>query len=215
MHVNADEPEACLAAVRLAMAYRQKYHDDVVIDLVGYRRHGHNEGDEPAYTQPRMYDKISKHPTVRRIWSDRMIEQGVTTAAASSEIDKKVSAALRAVQSEIQGAPADAHEPKGASAPDGPILDEIDSSVSLEGLRAINEAALTAPAGFKIHPKLKKQLDRRRENFGEDSRIEWAHAETLAFGSLLKEGFLIRLSGEDVQRGTFSQRHLVLHDPET
>jgi 2-oxoglutarate dehydrogenase E1 component len=213
LHVNADEPEACLAAVRLAMAYRAKYHDDVVIDLVGYRRHGHNEGDEPTYTQPKPYERIAKHPTVARIWRDRLIAEGVVTGADARAMEERVADRLRQCQDHIQstGDPSEAGPPP----PEAPTVEPFDSTVPFEVLSEINRAALSAPESFHMHPKLKRQLDRRREKFSPDVRIEWAHAETLAFGSLLREGFVIRLSGQDSQRGTFSQRHLVLHDVET
>jgi 2-oxoglutarate dehydrogenase E1 component len=214
MHVNADEPEACLAAMRLAMAYRAKYRDDVVIDLVGYRRHGHNEGDEPSYTQPELYARVASHPTVRRIWAERLVAQGVVSEDEVRAAEARVADHLRQCQERIQAAgPQDGDA--GPPPPDKPVIEHVDTNVSFDVLKEINEAALTAPAGFHIHPKLKRQLDKRREKFSEDVAIEWAHAETLAFGSLLREGFVIRLSGQDSQRGTFSQRHLVLHDPET
>jgi 2-oxoglutarate dehydrogenase E1 component len=214
MHVNADEPEACLSAMRLAMAYRAKYKDDVVIDLVGYRRHGHNEGDEPTYTQPKLYAKIAKHPTARRIWADRLIAEHVVTEDEVRAMEASVAEHLRQTQEHIQ-ATGSADGDAGPPPPDKPVIEHYDTSVPFDVLKEINEAALTAPEGFKIHPKLKRQLDKRREKFSEGVSIEWAHAETLAFGSLLREGFVIRLSGQDSQRGTFSQRHLVLHDPDT
>jgi 2-oxoglutarate dehydrogenase E1 component len=213
LHVNADEPEACLAAVRLAMAYRARYHDDVVIDLVGYRRHGHNEGDEPSYTQPKLYEKITKHPTARRIWAERLVSAGVLAEAEARDMEERVAEHLRQCQDRIQSQAEEA--PAGPPPPEAPPSEPFDSSLPFDVLAEINEAALTAPEGFNIHPKLKRQLDKRRERFSPDVRVEWAHAETLAFGSLLKEGFVIRLSGQDSQRGTFSQRHLVLHDHRT
>ena len=213
LHVNADEPEACLAAVRLAMAYRAEYEDDVVIDLVGYRRHGHNEGDEPSYTQPMLYERIARHPTVRQIWADRLVEEGTLARPAVKAMEEKVAEHFRQAQDRIQAEPTVEH--RGPPPPDEPVVAQVETSVDFATLSAINEAALTAPDGFRIHPKLKRQLDKRREKFSEDVRLEWAHAETLAFGSLLREGFVIRLSGQDSQRGTFSQRHLVLHDAGT
>ena len=209
VHVNADQPEACLAAVRLALAYRAQYQDDVVIDLVGYRRHGHNEGDEPAYTQPKLYERIAEHPTVRHLWGERLVGEGVLDEAASSAMEKRVASYFREVQDRIQVEPV---VEKEANVAFPPVVVEVDTAVAFPTLVTINDAALTAPDGFRIHPKLKRQLDRRRDNFSEGAAIEWAHAEILALGSLLSEGFVIRLSGQDSQRGTFSQRHLVLHD---
>jgi len=216
LHVNADEPEACLSAMRLAMAYREEFNDDVVIDLVGYRRHGHNESDEPAYTQPKLYAKINKHPTVRKIWADRLVAQGVVTAQDSRRIEEEVADQLRQSQQRIHDQPASGGDrPAGPPPPDEPPLADAVTALPFEVIVEINEAALSAPEGFRVHPKLKRQLDRRRDKFSPDSKIEWAHAEALAFGSLLREGFVIRLSGQDSQRGTFSQRHLVLHDADS
>ncbi|HZD04232.1 MAG TPA: 2-oxoglutarate dehydrogenase E1 component, partial [Longimicrobiales bacterium] len=212
IHVNADRPEACLAAVRLAMAYRAEYGDDVVIDLVGYRRHGHNEGDEPAYTQPLLYQTISRHSTVRTLWARQLEEDGVLDEHDAGHLQDQVAENLREVLDHIQD-----EEPRAGGAPrPGPsVRADVDTGVGLDGLMRINETALGWPEGFHVHPKLARQLEHRREEFGADTKIEWAHAETLAFGSLLEEGYVIRLTGQDSQRGTFSQRHLVLHDVET
>jgi 2-oxoglutarate dehydrogenase E1 component len=213
LHVNADEPEACLAAVRLAMAYRDCFHDDVVIDLVGYRRHGHNEGDEPAYTQPRLYAGIAEHPTVRTVWVRRLTEAGVLDADRAKGMEDEVAGSFRDIQDRIQ-------EEAKNGAPALPTEDEVeavvpDTAVDLDRLARINDRALAAPEGFQVHPKLKRQLDRRREDFSLETRLDWAYGETLAFGSLLQEDVVVRLSGQDSQRGTFSQRHLVLHDVES
>ncbi len=212
IHVNADRPEACLAAVRLAMAYRAEHGDDVVIDLVGYRRHGHNEGDEPAYTQPRQYNAIAHHPTVRALWAERLEEEGVVDEAGAKAMEERVADHLRDIHDHLKEEPGfggEEHEPEPGRAP------EVDTAVDFDVLKEIDEAALSWPEGFHVHPKLKRSFDKRREAFGLDARIEWAHAEALAFGSLLREGTVVRLSGQDAQRGTFSQRHLVLHDAET
>ncbi|MSR35230.1 MAG: 2-oxoglutarate dehydrogenase E1 component [Gemmatimonadetes bacterium] len=213
IHVNADQPEACLAAVRLAMAYRTQYMDDVVIDLVGYRRHGHNEGDEPSYTQPMLYAKITRHATVRTLFAQKLVADGVIEEAQAKAMEDQVATGLRAVQDGVkaeaeQGTDAgQLHEPQRAQAA------EVDTRIPLDALIELNTAALTWPKDFQVHPKLAKLLDKRREGLSAETKLEWAHAETLAFGSLLKEGYVIRLTGQDAQRGTFSQRHLVLHDP--
>jgi 2-oxoglutarate decarboxylase len=217
IHVNADQPEACLAAVRLAMAYRTEYHDDVVIDLVGYRRHGHNEGDEPSYTQPVLYAKIGPHPTVRTQFAKKLIEQRVLDEAQVKAMEDQVASALREVQDAVKAEAqqtgnvdvGEAHEPQRALAID------LDTRVPMPTLIDVNAAALTWPADFQVHPKLAKSLEKRREGLNADTKLEWAHAETLAFGTLLKEGYVLRLTGQDAERGTFSQRHLVLHDPRT
>ncbi|MBT8337814.1 MAG: 2-oxoglutarate dehydrogenase E1 component [Gemmatimonadetes bacterium] len=213
LHVNADEPEACLGAIRLAMAYRDHYHDDVVIDLIGYRRHGHNEGDEPAYTQPRLYQRISDHPTARTKWAARLVDEGVATPAEVEAIDEQVLGRLREAQDSVKAeSPADVDvetelEPAAASQPA--------TSVALETLQRVNEASVAVPDGFTVHPKLQRQLKRRHEGLEADTRLDWAYGEALAIGSLLVEGLVVRLTGQDAQRGTFSHRHIVLHDAET
>ena len=215
IHVNADQPEDCLAAVRLAMAYRAEYRDDVVIDLVGYRRHGHNEADEPSYTQPLLHRKIAEHPSVRTQFARTLIQQEVLDEAAAQDMEDAVTDMLRRMLDEIKAfatepaiqAERALHEPERSAAP------VRETRVDLELLEELNRITLTWPADFEVHPKLARSLKKRRKGFASDTLLEWAHAETLAFGSLLREGFVIRLTGQDVQRGTFSQRHLVLHDP--
>ena len=212
IHVNADDPEACLAAVRLAMVYRAEYHDDVIIDLVGYRRYGHNEGDEPGYTQPLTTEAIKKHPTVRAMYGDLLVGQGILTAKDVEAMQERVAVYLRDARQKVQS--------QGQSRTelgDGLVLETdgvVAPDVSLEVLAEINVAALATPPDFTIHPKLKRVLA-RREDFGPELPVDWGHAEALAFGSLLREGIPIRLTGQDTQRGTFSHRHLVFHDAKT
>jgi 2-oxoglutarate dehydrogenase E1 component len=212
VHVNADDPEACLGAVRLAMAYRAKFHDDFVIDLVGYRRHGHNEGDEPAYTQPVKYRNIASHPTVQEIYSTRLIEEGVVTDEHVAALRTEITDHLRAVQDDVRE-----YRPVEDDTPDAqreiPVVPES-TGVPLGVLERINAATVNLPEGFSPHPKLWRQLGRRASEFGPNRGIDWGHAETLAFGTLLLEGIPVRLTGQDAQRGTFSHRHAVLHDAE-
>jgi 2-oxoglutarate dehydrogenase E1 component len=210
VHVNADDPEACLAAVRLAMMYRREFRGDVVIDVVGYRRHGHNEGDEPSYTQPVMYERIRATPPVRRRYMERLVAEGVTTEAESEAEAQaayrrceEVQRALRA--SLAHGAPVE--EPHRIVRQ---AVHEPETAVPSELLLVINDQLLSVPDGFTVNPKLRKQLDRRRDAL--QTGLDWAHAEALAFASLLEEGVPIRLTGQDTERGTFSQRHLVIHD---
>lgn len=212
-HVNADDPEACLATVRLAMAYRTRFHDDVVIDLIGYRRHGHNEGDEPSYTQPEQYQVIGSHPTVRTLWAQRLAEEGLVSAEGADLIKEEVARRLREAQDQVREEPDEVTEGEGEGPTDPP--EPVDTTVPIETLVRLNEASLRTPEDFTVHPKLARQLQRRAYEFGPGFQLEWAHAETLAFASLLEEGVPIRLSGQDSERGTFSQRHLVLHDVET
>jgi 2-oxoglutarate dehydrogenase E1 component len=212
IHVNADDPEACLAAVRLAMMYRAKFRGDVVIDLVGYRRHGHNEADEPAYTQPAMTERIRQTPPVRQKYAEQLVEEGVIDAAyAQAEVDA-VYARLSEIQQALKASLAaggGGEEPQRISSQ---TTAEPETAVRAELLTTLNEQLLHVPEGFTVNPKLKKQLERRRETLGPSGGIEWAQAEALAFASLVGEGIPIRLTGQDTERGTFSQRHLMLHD---
>src|SRR5216117_4106766 len=213
IHVNADDVEACLAAARLAMLYRDKFHGDVVIDVVGYRRWGHNEGDEPAYTQPVMYERIKQTPTARQRYADQLAREGVVDAAQAATEAEQVYQRLTEIQQSLKAHLREAgagEEPQRISASQ-PALAEPDTAVSAPLLTTLNEQLLLVPDGFTINPKLQKQLERRRPALAE-GQIEWAHAEALAFASLLAEGTAIRLTGQDTERGTFSQRHLVLHD---
>ncbi len=214
IHVNGDDAEACLSAVRLSMAYRDKFHQDVLIDLVGYRRHGHNEGDEPAYTQPTMYERIRALPTTRELYARVLVGAGVLT---QEEADQQAADAYQRLvdiqqgfkASMSRGTPSEtAHKIAGAG-------QEVNTALAPEFLVALNEQLLSWPEGFQVHPKLRKQLERRRAALGPEGGIDWAHAEALALASLLTEGVPIRLTGQDTERGTFSQRHLVLHDVST
>src|SRR5213075_407096 len=212
IHVNADDPEACLAAVRLAMMYRVKFHGDVVIVLVGYRRFGHNEADEPAYTQPLMYERIKQTPPVRQKYAAQLAQEGVVNAAQADTDAEAAYQHLTTIQQSVKSGAAQGAEdtqritPRPASEPA--------TAVTADVLTSLNDALLAVPDGFTIHPKLHKQLERRRGLTSKEG-IEWAHAESLAFASLLSQGTPIRLTGQDTERGTFSQRHLVLHDVNT
>ncbi len=221
IHVNADDVSACIAAVRLAWAFRKEFGHDVMIDLIGYRRFGHNEADEPAYTQPAMYERIKHHKRVADIWADQLVADGVVT-------QRDVEAQKGAVWDDLTGLHQRLREQIKAAAEAGTVdqptgeyqLDrtpspEVKTAVSAERLQIINDELLRTPDGFTVHPKLVKQLERRRVALGEAGGIDWAHAESLAFATLLTEGTPIRLTGQDVERGTFSQRHMVLHDAQT
>src|SRR5438105_3977745 len=211
IHVNADDAEACLGAIRLAMLYREKFHGDVVIDLVGYRRYGHNEADEPAYTQPVMYERIRQTPTARQRYADLLAQEGIVDPARAEADAETAYQKLAGVQQALKSGQR-AEEPeriKRQSAPE-PL-----TAVDAEILKRLNDQLLAVPGGFTMHPKLQKQIERRRDTLTCQEGIEWAHAESLAFASLLVEGTPIRLTGQDTERGTFSQRHLVLHDVHT
>jgi 2-oxoglutarate dehydrogenase E1 component len=221
IHVNADDVAACIAAVRLAFAFRQEFGHDVMIDLIGYRRFGHNEADEPAYTQPEMYLVIKKHAPVCELYAKQLIAAGVVTEQESTEMTDRVWAVLADEHQQLKEKIAAAKEVEHATGEyqlDRSPSPEVNTSVAADRLGFLNDELLSVPDGFTIHPKLVKQLEQRREAFepGQtEPKINWAHAEALAFASLLTEGIPIRLTGQDAERGTFSQRHLVLHDPKT
>jgi len=208
IHVNADDAEACVAAMRIAVAYRTKFKKDFLVDLVGYRRWGHNEGDEPGFTQPLLYEKVRKHPTARQVWGARLTAEDLVTAQEVEAVDAEVSAALQAAYEESKKeTPADQVD----DAPDE-TLPMVETRVPAGDLTRWNEQLLTYPADFAPHPRLAKQLERRREALQGAGGIDWGHAETLAFAAILAGGTHIRMSGQDVERGTFSHRHAVLND---
>jgi 2-oxoglutarate dehydrogenase E1 component len=196
--------------MRIAVAYRTRFGKDFLVDLVGYRRWGHNEGDEPTFTQPQLYERIKAHPTPRQVWGARLVTEGVVTAAQVDAIDGEVAAGFQAAFDASKAVPA-GHAHAAAPA----TIETVHTAVPAETLTAWNEAQLTYPASFTPHPRLAKQLERRREAMGDAGGIDWGHAESLAFASILAEGMHIRLSGQDVERGTFSHRHAVLHDVTT
>ncbi len=215
VHVNADDPEAALTAVRLALAYRSRFGHDVVIDLVGYRRFGHNEQDEPAYTQPIMAGQIETHPTVRELYGAKLVEQGVMTAAEVEQLDDDVTAALHAAHDRLRASFGQNIPAKSA---DDPVPREgqahVETAVGAKRLRRLTRRLMEVRDGFTINPKLGRQLERRLAALDEGG-IDWGHAESLAFASLLRDGIPIRLTGQDSERGTFSHRHLVFHDVRT
>ncbi len=217
IHVNADDVSACVAAVRLAFAFRQEFGHDVLIDLIGYRRFGHNEADEPAYTQPEMAAKIKGKTAVRELYAARLVEQGVVTQEEADQVGQEIWEDLATRHRELKAelAASDEEQPTGGYELDRSPSPEVKTAVSRERLLGLNDDLLRIPDGFTVHPKLIKQLERRRETVGPDGGIDWAQAEALAYATLLSEGTPIRLTGQDVERGTFSQRHLVLHDAKT
>ncbi|MGN6672685.1 MAG: 2-oxoglutarate dehydrogenase E1 component, partial [Thermomicrobiales bacterium] len=212
IHVNADDPEACLAAVRLACAYREQFHKDFLIDLIGYRRWGHNEGDEPTYTQPLMYGKIAGHPTARAIYAGRLQALELVTKDEVEALVGQTQERLRAAYAEMEAGHLPDEPPPLA---DAPPLTSYRTAAPEALLRAINEALLARPAGFTPNPKLERILLRRRDALDKPGGIDWGQAEALAFGAILTDGTPIRLTGQDAERGTFGHRHLILKDAET
>jgi 2-oxoglutarate dehydrogenase E1 component len=220
VHVNADDVQACMSAVRLAFAFRQEFGHDVLIDLIGYRRFGHNESDEPAYTQPEMYAKIKGKKRVAELWADRLVAEGVVSQeevdSQAQEVWDKMTLLHQRLKAKIAAAAEHGEHATGEYELDRSPSPEVETAVPAARLRGIGEELLSVPDGFTVHPKLVKQLERRREALDEQAHtIDWAHAESLAFASLLTEGTPIRLTGQDTERGTFSQRHMVLHDAKT
>ena len=208
-HVNGDDPEACVRVIRLALQYRQTFGKDAVVDMVCYRRWGHNEGDDPSYTQPIMYSAIENRRSVRKLYTEELVNRGVLTVeeaeAALDDFKERLESALRETRESLPERTPKAPpppQPKG-------VLPQVETGVELERLQMIADAVTRAPDGFTIHPKLAKQLEKRRTQLGNDN-VDWAMGEAMAFGSLVLEGTPIRLAGQDSRRGTFSQRHSVL-----
>ena len=216
-HVNADDPEAAYRVLEIALDYRQEFHKDVVIDLIGFRRHGHNEGDEPTYTQPLMYRAIEAHPGVRTLYARRLIQEGVVTEEEVRKLEERqiagYEAALAAAKEAASRPRNGADAPSFAPKPLGVV--EMETGVTRETLASIGRALTTVPAGFRLNPKMVQQLARRAKMAEGALPLDWGTAEALAFGSLVLEGTPIRVSGQDSSRGTFSQRHAVFHDTAT
>jgi multifunctional 2-oxoglutarate metabolism enzyme len=213
VHVNADDVEACIAAVRLSMAFRERFGRDVVIDLIGYRRFGHNEQDEPAYTQPQMYEAIKKHPPVRKLYADKLIEEGVVSRSEANRLVSDVQQQLTRAHEDLKATIAKGDDDDERELDRSPSP-EPRTAVSGDVLRHLNEQLLKVPDGFNLHRKLRPQFERRRKAL-EEGGIDWAQAEALAWGSLLLQNAPIRLTGQDTARGTFSQRHLTYFDSQT
>lgn len=215
VHVNADDPEACLAAANLAFKYRQRFKKDFVIDLIGYRRFGHNEMDEPMATNPTMYNVIQQHPTVRQLYAQKLVEKGVIAKEAVEEMEREVAERLKNAYERV---PKDEAKLDFIMDPPKPVarkLPFVKTAVEKEVLRRLNKELLQFPPNFHVFNKLERILKRRDGVFDGNGKIDWAHAEILAFATILRDGVPIRLTGQDSQRGTFAQRHLVLHDVKT
>jgi len=209
IHVNGDDPEACVRAARLAFDYRQRFSRDVVIDMVCYRRHGHNEGDDPSYTQPLMYAKIDKHRSVRKLYTESLVKRGHLSLEEAEAALDDFQSRLQDALDETRSSPVE-HLASEPPTPRG-VLPHIETGVGREVLDQVFRALDTQPDGFNLHPKLAKQFDTRRAMW-EGGEVDWGLAESLAFGSLLLEGIDVRLAGQDSRRGTFAHRHATLHD---
>jgi 2-oxoglutarate dehydrogenase E1 component len=215
VHVNADDAEACVEAARLAWAYRQRFALDFLIDLVGYRRYGHNEGDEPAFTQPQLYQKVAQHPTVRQQYAATLVASGAIAASVPEELVAAHAAVLERTYAGLK--PEQDYVPDVPVVPPSGAAAKVRTAVALETLGALNAALATLPDGFTIHKKLERGRERRAAMLtaADERVVDWSAAEELALASILADGIAIRFTGEDVERGTFSHRHAVLHDAVT
>jgi 2-oxoglutarate dehydrogenase E1 component len=212
-HVNGDDPEACVRVARLAYAYRQRFHKDVVIDLVCYRRHGHNEGDDPSYTQPLMYAKIDDRRSVRKLYTESLVKRGhMSLEEAEQALDDFRQRLQQALDETRQSAPPRADLKAAEPPPPIGVLPHVETAVDRAVLDRIYDRMSHWPEDFHPHPKLVKQFETRDKVVRDQGEVDWATAEALALGSLLLEGTDIRLAGQDSRRGTFSQRHAVLVD---
>ncbi|MFE8694785.1 2-oxoglutarate dehydrogenase E1 component [Cytobacillus sp. FJAT-53684] len=214
LHVNADDPESCIAAARFASEYREKFQKDFLIDLIGYRRFGHNEMDEPMTTNPLMYKIINDQKTVKELYGKKLLNQSTITKEASDKIEEDVLNKLKAAYEKV---PADKKASELLNPPETVEkgLPDINTAVPIDILKKINQELLTWPEKFMIFNKLDKILKRRMNALEGEGKIDWGHAETLAYASILHDGTPIRLTGQDSERGTFAHRNIVLHDSNT
>jgi len=219
VHVNADDVEACISAAQLAVAFRRKFKRDVVIDLIGYRRFGHNETDEPAYTLPLMYERIKGHEPVREIYARRLVSERVLT---QDEAKQRLEAAQRRVaeaHERVKAEPSDGAASATSRSPNvrngSPAGSAPQTRIAAKTLKSLNDQLVAVPKGFNVNPKLVRQLERRGDAVDADGEIDWGLAEALAYASLLLDAKPIRLTGQDTERGTFSQRHLGFYDAKT
>ena len=210
-HVNGDDPEACVRVARLAFEYRQEFNKDVVIDMICYRRRGHNEGDEPSFTQPMMYKLIDAKRSTRTLYTEALVGRGDITPEEAEEIARDYQAQLESIFAAVNNIEPEHDE--NFKAPVAPAAQEINTAITETLAREIAATQSAVPEGFSVHPKLTPQLAKRVESLN-DATIDWSTGEMLAFGSLLKEGHPIRLAGQDARRGTFSNRHAVIIDKE-
>jgi multifunctional 2-oxoglutarate metabolism enzyme len=216
-HVNCDDAEAAHRVIQLALDFRQKFRKDIVIDLIGFRRHGHNEGDEPSYTQPLMYQRVKEHPGVRELYTRKLIREGVVT---QDEVNHMIEERWRRYENALLGAKEIVARLKPVTQLPEPEPEADGSTVAETGvaphvLAEISQTLSVIPQGFNLNPKMVGQMSRRAKMGSGEAPLDWGFAEGLAFGSLVIEGTSVRLSGEDVGRGTFSQRHAILYDTRT
>ncbi|MCB2376545.1 2-oxoglutarate dehydrogenase E1 component [Hymenobacter sp. BT635] len=222
LHVNGDDPEAVVFAVRLATEYRQQFHADIFIDMVCYRRHGHNESDEPKFTQPTLYNLISKHQNPREVYNATLVQRGDVDAELAAQMDKEFRETLQARLDMVKQKPlpynyqALENEWRSLRRSKPEDFDQSpETGISEEIVAKVGKALTTLPEGFRPLKQIEKLIEERKKMFFDTRVLNWAAGELLAYGSLLSEKHIVRVSGQDVQRGTFSHRHAVLHDAET
>lgn len=219
LHVNADEPELVHKAMHLALEYREKFHKDIFVDIIGYRRYGHNEQDQPAFTQPMMYQVISKRKNLFLLYAEKLIKEGVITQQAVDQLWASEMKKLKDAYDESLHETFDMRKWKAQNYHRVVTISDLGeikrTGLSADSLKEVGTELTKIPAGFNIHPQIKKIYDARRQSIETGEGIDFGTAEALAFGSLLQEGFNVRLSGQDVERGTFSHRHAVLVDQKT
>ena len=216
IHVNADKVEHVLRAVEVAYLYRQKFNKDVVIDLIGYRRYGHNEMDEPMATNPLLYKDVKSHDPIDELYGSILVEDGVISEEDKSTTIESAFNAMKSAHQKINKS--DQNKDASLRTPEhiNSGYKQIDTGVDLETLKQIQNDLMNYPDDFKVFSKLKKILQRRNDPFEKETgKVDWAHAEALAFASILQDGYPVRLTGQDSERGTFAHRHAVLHDEES
>jgi 2-oxoglutarate dehydrogenase E1 component len=217
-HVNADDPEACMHAAKLAITFRQRFKEDVIIDLVCYRRHGHNEGDDPTFTQPVLYKQIKAHPRAGTIYAERLIREQVLSRDELEKLEEVQEQRLEhamhdsLVRVKLEGA--EGYHGLWSQSELAKDLQDGKTSIPRDTISLVGKALLSHPEGFHSHPKVRRLMEQRVQSLGQEGRIDWGTAEALAIGSLLLDGVTVRLTGQDAERGTFSHRHAVLHDTE-
>ncbi|WP_438347337.1 2-oxoglutarate dehydrogenase E1 component [Paenibacillus sp. FA6] len=215
VHVNADDPEACIAAVRMASEYRNKFKKDFLIDLIGYRRYGHNETDDPETTQPLIYQKVKNHERVSVLYRSELSKKGLILEEQAEQLKESVLNRLKEAyeqmkRDDVQNATS---RTIAVMVPDAAKI--ASTAVPLDKLQEINAGLLKRPEGFKVYPKLQRILERRENSLNEGEKVDWGLAETLAFATIIADGTPIRISGQDAERATFAHRNLVLHDPDS
>ncbi|MGJ9381951.1 2-oxoglutarate dehydrogenase E1 component [Salipaludibacillus sp. CF4.18] len=213
IHVNADDPEACIAAMHLSYLYRKTFHKDIVIDLIGYRRYGHNEMDEPLATQPKLYKLIKEHDTAFELYGKKLVADKIIEEEKYYSMRDEFNAKMDDLYEKIKNNKRETIDE--TMIPPSYVSDTLEgiiTKVPLTSLRQLNQELLEFPKEFNVFPKLRKILERRLEALEDEGKVDWALAETLALGTILSDGIPIRMTGQDTERGTFSHRHLVLHD---